>query len=399
MGVNMIRKYAYGIIIALAFGLFSCNSSAEIKPTSTNILEFTDGIKGTPTSEIESTPTPEKDTGDPGAFPLSEQGLYWPGNRSYTLVDPSRSDREIRITIYYPALKEFNADNNPITRDAVPDFSGSPYPVILTGPNSGDFLFRSHLASHGFVMVIVRPPGFRYEDSWGQIVIDGPLDFLFVLDQLTTSPPDDLAGLMDLDRVGAAGYSWDGFFSLALGGVRIDPENYLNQCAQAPSLEPPLSPWMYGYYCDLAADWDQFAAYASEVIPAADDGLWQPLTDERILAVMPMAPDGAWLYGERGISAVQIPALIITGTNDDGADYIRETKYIFEHLGSSERYLISFVDKDHMMVFNAGVGLKMKHFAAAFFGYYLQGREDYQEYFSEDFVSQFDDLAWGVYEK
>jgi hypothetical protein len=39
----------------------------------------------------------------------------------------------------------------------------------------------------------------------------------------------------------------------------------------------------------------------------------------------------------------------------------------------------------------------MRHFATAFFGYYLQGREDYAEYFSEDFVTQFDDLAWGLY--
>ena len=32
----------------------------------------------------------------------------------------------------------------------------------------------------------------------------------------------------------------------------------------------------------------------------------------------------------------------------------------------------------------------------AFFGYHLQGRDDYAEYFSEEFVAQHDDLAWGV---
>ncbi len=31
---------------------------------------------------------------------------------------------------------------------------------------------------------------------------------------------------MDTENVGVAGYSWDGFFSLALSGVRIDPEFY-----------------------------------------------------------------------------------------------------------------------------------------------------------------------------
>jgi hypothetical protein len=40
---------------------------------------------------------------------------------------------------------------------------------------------------------------------------------------------------------------------------------------------------------------------------------------------------------------------------------------------------------------------RMKHFATAFFGYYLQGHKDYLNYFSEDFVSKSDGLAWGVY--
>jgi hypothetical protein len=40
----------------------------------------------------------------------------------------------------------------------------------------------------------------------------------------------------------------------------------------------------------------------------------------------------------------------------------------------------------------------MAHFAAGFFGYHLQGREDLANSFSEDFVALHDDLAWGVYE-
>ena len=41
----------------------------------------------------------------------------------------------------------------------------------------------------------------------------------------------------------------------------------------------------------------------------------------------------------------------------------------------------------------------MAHFAAVFFGYHLQGRAYLAHYFSEDFVAQYDDLEWGVYEK
>jgi hypothetical protein len=72
--------------------------------------------------------------------------------------------------------------------------------------------------------------------------------------------------------------------------------------------------------------------------------------------------------------------------------------YVYEHLVNSDRVLISFIDKDHMMVENEEVIGRIDHFAVAFFGYYLQGREDLARYFSEDFVAQQDGLAWGVYE-
>jgi hypothetical protein len=47
---------------------------------------------------------------------------------------------------------------------------------------------------------------------------------------------------------------------------------------------------------------------------------------------------------------------------------------------------------------NSPLRERMAHFAVAFFGYHLQGRADYAAYFSEKFVKQHDDLAWGVYE-
>jgi hypothetical protein len=58
--------------------------------------------------------------------------------------------------------------------------------------------------------------------------------------------------------------------------------------------------------------------------------------------------------------------------------------------------MISFIGKGHMMVFDTEQANRMKHFATAFFGYYLQERDEYAIYFSEDFVTRYDDLAWGV---
>jgi predicted dienelactone hydrolase len=332
------------------------------------------------------------------AFPLSEPGPYFAGNRVYSIVDESRDGREIRLSIRYPALQQVDAQGRLIPRDAPPDMSGAPYPLILTGTNSGSLLFRSHLASYGFVMVIVSSPGFSYTAPWNNTVIDGPLDFLFALDVLTSNPPEGLEGILDTDRVGVAGYSSDGFFSLALGGARINPEYYFSQCAQTPNMDPPLSPFLIEYFCSLTERWDEFSSQVGPEISTVSDGLWQPTTDDRILAVMPMAPDSAWLYGPEGLAAIHIPSLIIAGTADDLVSYEMASCYIYEHLVNSDRVLISFIGRGHMMVEDEEVISRIDHFAVAFFGYYLQGREDLARYFLEDFVAQQYDLAWGVYE-
>jgi hypothetical protein len=52
-----------------------------------------------------------------------------------------------------------------------------------------------------------------------------------------------------------------------------------------------------------------------------------------------------------------------------------------------------------MMVYEDEAVARMAHFAVAFFGYHLQGRQDLAHYFSEDFVAQYDDLLWGVQQK
>jgi hypothetical protein len=49
------------------------------------------------------------------------------------------------------------------------------------------------------------------------------------------------------------------------------------------------------------------------------------------------------------------------------------------------------------MIYDPKMVERIAHFAAAFFGYHLQGRQDLAEYFSEEFVSQKEGLYWGEY--
>ena len=330
-------------------------------------------------------------------FPLSEPGPYDFGTKGgfgnvYVFTDPSRDRREVSLIVWYPATLPENAPASDYNPDAEPDRSGAPYPLILSSAKVGSY-FGSHLASHGFIVVGIKR--IDYYIPWDENLFNQPLDILFALDQVASSPLEGLEGMIDAEHVGVMGYSFDGYNALAMSGARVDPEHYLSQCAKSQLEEH----WIKFGYCDPSSRWDEFTTHAGESLTVSNDGLWQPMTDERIRAVIPMAPEGAILFGERGLAAVDRPIMILAGTNDIDTDYRQEAAFIYEHIGTPDKTLISFIGWDHGMLFSNDPYLKMKHFVTAFFGYHLQGREEYADYFSKKFVSRQDGLAWGVYEK
>ncbi len=326
-------------------------------------------------------------------FPLAEPGPYFIGYQEYTIVDQSRNGREIEIAIWYPAKEETDALS---MRDA-PAYKGEvPYPLILTGYATGSELIEEHLATHGFVMLEVGFPD-EYA-NWDIGILDHSRDMLFALDQVTSNPPEGLEDVIDTDTVGVTGYSWEALYSLMVGGARVDPDFYSTQCASAEPGDPLPATWWIDYVCNITEDWNAFADKAGPTITDSNDGLWQPLTDDRIQAVMPMGPEGAWLFGERGLAAVDRPTLILAGTADDLTPYDLEAATIYQNLGTPEKSMISFIDQTHFMVEEPEQVERMNHFITAFFGYHLQDREEFAEYFSADYVAQYDDLAWGVYE-
>ena len=327
------------------------------------------------------------------AYPLAESGPYHVGMRTVKFVDESREGRQVSVTVWYPAVSPADATSTGATREAEPDRSGEPYPLILSSTTQADTL-ALYVVSHGFTWASVD--GIDTYFAFYEGAIDQPLDILFALDQVAANPPEGLEGLIDAQNAGTIGYSFDGFNSLAMSGARIDPEHYLAQCPTPDATTEAILSDVSSFNCVLAGQWDSFTDHVGESITASDDGLWQPLTDPRIRAVMPMAVDGWWLFGERGLAAVDRPVLMIVATEDE---VYNENALIYEHLGTSDRTLISFVGITHGGMLNTPYPERMAHFAVAFFGYHLQGRKDYATYFSQEFVGQHEDLAWGVYKK
>lgn len=323
-------------------------------------------------------------------LPLSGYGSYAVGiRRNIIFVDDTRGGREISLTIWYPALSDGEEPGSEI-KDAPPDLSNAPYPMLLSTSKLG-FIFAPALVSYGYVYVGVNK--LDTYPIWDNNLVDQPLDILFAIKMVTENTPEWLAGVPNMEMVGALGYSFDGYNSLAMSGARVDPQAYLAHCAEIESMRQSEASWYWDYLCSLSQNWTEFETHAGKEITDSQDGLWQAMTDAHIKAVMPMSPDGAWLFNERGLAEVEMPILITAAENEEFYS-TDEVRYLYDNLGSADKYLITFLGRTHMMIYEEYSVSQLTHFANAFFGYYLQGKTDYARYFSEDFISQYSDLAW-----
>lgn len=331
----------------------------------------------------------------PGGAALSESGPYGVGDTIFSAVDATRDDRSLVITAFYPA--DVGPDDK--GRDAAPDTSGAPYPVVVGDLDIGRIV-GPHLASYGFVFLAVQG-----QSTWGYTfspdMVDYPLDQVLALDAVQAMESGVLAGLADTARSGAVGYSYGSWDALMLAGARVDPDHYADTCATRPA---NWSDNWWQYVCGNPAAWAAVVARAEELGVAGPDGLWQSLGDERIKAVMPMAPEGYDLVGPAGLAEVTVPALFIAAGNDEGNDYHPATTSLFAHYPGAE--LITFVGAAHSMIFEDDVQQQVRRFALAFFGLHLIGDEGFDQYLTEEFVEDvapglgpaesFETLVWGV---
>lgn len=317
-------------------------------------------------------------------LPLAEPGPYEVSKiLNIQNSDENRDGRSVTISIYYPS------------KDGEPDLRGAPFPLII---NDGKMLavFGEHLASHGFVVAGIN--GIDYSDPWDDYLVNQPLDYLFALNLLADSPPESLEGFIDTDHVGVWGYSFGGNNSMFLSGARVDPEYYFNICGNTEETNILTQPYEIKKLCSLYENWDQFANVAGPSITNSEDGLWQAVTDERILAVMPMSSENEILFGPRGLANTNKAVLITAGSIEPSIFYESSFR-AFQEFGSSEKTFISFENQDHMMIFGSSAPKRMQHLAIAFFSYHLKGNEEYAYYFSEEFISEIEGLAWGWYEE
>jgi len=277
-------------------------------------------------------------------YPLSTNGPYQVGYKIYSFEDPNRGNREVNIHVYYPAQLQRDEKPGVLLKEGKPDLSGAPYPLILSSSKVARII-SAYLVSRGFTWVSVDDI-----DSYMAMnsqMIHQPLDILFALEQAGAGKLEGLEGVIDVENAGAIGYSFDGYNALAMSGARVDPEFYLSLCEAPTASFKKVS--LSAFSCQPSRNWEKFAANAPTAITTSEDGLWQPMTDERIKAVIPMAGEGWWLFGERGLAAVDRPILIMAGMNDE---LYEENVLIYQDLGTPDKTFISISNRDHMLIYD-----------------------------------------------
>jgi predicted dienelactone hydrolase len=283
-------------------------------------------------------------------------GLYTVGTTLFSIPD---GDHTVKAYISYP-----------VQINGAPDTSHAPYPLVVFSPGLGGdgwayHFLLSHLASVGFVAIAWTPRG-EVVDFWAGAATR-PLDMELVIDyaEKLTAPGGALAGLIDTGRTAIAGHSSGGWTALIGGGAQMD----LGWCTN-----PDLVAKYSGNCQEFVPHQQEIAAMLG--LKPAPTGLWPPIHDPRILAVIAMAPDGdIWGAEYGGVAAVRVPALIMTGSKDT----INVPEFcaypIYEHIGSPKKTLVVFSEQDHSVFigWNRDYVDLINHFVTAFLLAELKG--------------------------
>lgn len=258
-------------------------------------------------------PVSQLDLRQPGSIPFTQQTLTW--------TDESR-DRTLTFDLYLPEV-------SPNVSSGV----STPAPVIVVSNGLGARRDRftelaSHLASHGFAVVIPDHPGSdreRLRDFYRGLYrenfaaaefIDRPLDITFLLDQLEHFNQTELNNLLNLNQVGVFGYSFGGTTALSLAGAEMQFSTLETACGSQPAI---LNISLL-YQCRALT-------------------LPQPssLRDERVKAVYVFVPFGRSLFGS-SLSSISIPVLWEASNEDVLTPLPIEQIPAFQYLTTPNKY-------------------------------------------------------------
>ncbi|MDJ0702867.1 MAG: alpha/beta fold hydrolase [Leptolyngbyaceae cyanobacterium MO_188.B28] len=240
---------------------------------------------------------------------LRQPGPFSWQTETLKLYDRSR-DRAFEVDLYSP-----------------PSPSSTPIPVLAIshglGANRTSFAeLAQHLASHGFAVAVLDHPGSSSQQLENLLkgtvsevfepreFIDRPKDVSFLLDELqrrnqTNASPH---AHLNLEQVGVIGHSLGGYTALALAGAELDFGRLRADCTFDRG----------GLHLANLSLLLQCVALNGENEPHP------PLWDQRVQAVFTMNSISGSVFGPSGLRQVQVPVMLVAGSDDSIAPALLE---------------------------------------------------------------------------
>jgi len=265
--------------------------------------------------------------------------------------------RPLVTSIWYPA-----ADGTKMTEIGIPpkrpvfiggyaarqaDFKthGKKRPLIIISHGTGGAAMQTmwlgrELAAQGYIVAAIDhhgntaaeeafdPRGFRM--PW-----ERANDVTAVLDILLSDP--EWSERIDPDKIGAAGFSLGGYTVTALAGGRLDFDRFAEFCGSD----------LKDATCDEQSEYPD-AGNKFDALVKANPNLALRLNDhrndfrdERIKAVMVLAPAIVQAFSEQSLSEIDIPFLIVAGTLDETAPAKTNAQHLAIYIPKAKSQLIA----------------------------------------------------------
>ncbi|MUG95764.1 alpha/beta fold hydrolase [Scytonema sp. UIC 10036] len=266
-------------------------------------------------------------------------------------------------------LKFFDATRNRfLLTDIYLPNAQSRVPVIVVshglGSDSSNFAYvATHLASHGFAVIVPNHPGSDTKQL--RLLLNGktnevappnefqnrPLDIKYILDQLEERNKFDsrYRGRLNLQQVGVFGHSFGGYTALALAGAKINFEQLAKDCRENA----------------IKDTWNLSLLLQCNALELREsDAAKQPLRerkiynfrDKRVKAVVAVNPITSSIFGETGLSQIQTPVLIAASSDDTIAPALYEQILPFSWINNSQKYLAVISKTSHFSAIGEGKG-------------------------------------------
>jgi predicted dienelactone hydrolase/ABC-type amino acid transport substrate-binding protein len=259
---------------------------------------------------------------------LSQPGPYSFRKATVTVNNPAVRQTAEGLTVNY----DFDSDLY------IPEGLTEPAPIVIISHGFGDvkesFTFLAeHLASYGFIAILPDHVGsdlaYRQEYMSGLLntllspmeFINRPQEISFLIDRLEelTAESPEWAAIADVNRIGVVGDSLGASTVLALGGAEINYARLLENCDKD----------------NLIFNFAMYLECRARFLPPQN----YDLKDPRVKAVVAAHSVGSGLYGPEGFSQIDVPLMMVSGSNDIVSTVVTEQIHPFVWLQTDKKYM------------------------------------------------------------